>query len=454
MGIERDLLQAVRKMAAERRLHPGDRLPTCETFRKMLGISYTSCQRGLKKLENRGIVEIRRGSGTYLAGGTPLKVDLFVSGSTFDLLRVQALATECAVRNDLNMEIFVREKDELNTHPLQEYPGKAAIVEDNGWLPVKGTLLDLSSLPGYSAFSAEFETFGSRLNNLQLPFYCVTWQACVNLRVLNRLGIREVPEDIAGLPFSPRWDRLVQRCREHNCHPALRESGNSNLWNFPGMFPTLLMQAAKREKEDELLRIPVFDTSSGERLFHFLRESYPCENPYEEFCRGNTALLLQTGSWFTEQSRLRNGFRDECRILPLRSGGRKIIPYSFYFLQTYLRAPLGTNETERIWKFLRLLCGREMQKQLTALSGAISLRKDLKSADHAWADREDFLEFFPGKRDFPIRMNADLTNEERVALGVLYEQHARFGADSALIRKCMDEKLAVRHPALPFRGNG
>ena len=58
----------------------------------------------------------------------------------------------------------------------------------------------------------------------------------------------------------------------------------------------------------------------------------------EEFCRGNTALLLQTGSWFTVQSRLRNGFRDECRILPLRSGGRKIIPYSFYFLQTYLRA--------------------------------------------------------------------------------------------------------------------
>ena len=65
---------------------------------------------------------------------------------------------------------------------------------------------------------------------------------------------------------------------------------------------------------------------------------------------------------------------------------------------------------------------------IAAMSGCLSLRRDMKPADHEWADRTDFREFFPAPDDMMVNREI-LSNEEKVALGILYEQFSCYGKE-------------------------
>jgi GntR family transcriptional repressor for pyruvate dehydrogenase complex len=57
----------VRILLDERALVPGDRLPSERELAAQLGVSRSSLREGLGRLADLGIIEARRGSGTYLA---------------------------------------------------------------------------------------------------------------------------------------------------------------------------------------------------------------------------------------------------------------------------------------------------------------------------------------------------------------------------------------------------
>jgi GntR family transcriptional repressor for pyruvate dehydrogenase complex len=57
----------VRILLDERALVPGDRLPSERELAAHLGVSRSSLREGLGRLADLGIIEARRGSGTYLA---------------------------------------------------------------------------------------------------------------------------------------------------------------------------------------------------------------------------------------------------------------------------------------------------------------------------------------------------------------------------------------------------
>ena len=56
------------------RFQPGDRLPPERRLAEMLGVSRTPVREAIRLLEQRGLVKMRVGSGTYIIGMTPATV--------------------------------------------------------------------------------------------------------------------------------------------------------------------------------------------------------------------------------------------------------------------------------------------------------------------------------------------------------------------------------------------
>jgi GntR family transcriptional repressor for pyruvate dehydrogenase complex len=61
--IAEQLTQAVRRAG----LQPGDRLPTEHELARQLGVGRTSVREGLQRLQTLGLIEVRKGSGAYVA---------------------------------------------------------------------------------------------------------------------------------------------------------------------------------------------------------------------------------------------------------------------------------------------------------------------------------------------------------------------------------------------------
>jgi GntR family transcriptional repressor for pyruvate dehydrogenase complex len=60
---------ALSELVHERRLVPGDKLPSETELLEMLGVGRSSVREGIQLLESLGIVEVEQGKGTFLASG-------------------------------------------------------------------------------------------------------------------------------------------------------------------------------------------------------------------------------------------------------------------------------------------------------------------------------------------------------------------------------------------------
>ncbi|GAB0115622.1 FadR/GntR family transcriptional regulator [Acidisoma sp. C75] len=64
--LDQSVLKAIAAFAAERGLKQGDRLPTERLLAERLAVSRSTIREALKRWESLGIVEMRKGSGSYL----------------------------------------------------------------------------------------------------------------------------------------------------------------------------------------------------------------------------------------------------------------------------------------------------------------------------------------------------------------------------------------------------
>ena len=71
MSVSADVTQRIRELIAHRDLGPGDRLPSERELAVELGVSRPALREGLRRLIDRGVIEPRRGSGSYIAGPDP-----------------------------------------------------------------------------------------------------------------------------------------------------------------------------------------------------------------------------------------------------------------------------------------------------------------------------------------------------------------------------------------------
>jgi GntR family transcriptional regulator, transcriptional repressor for pyruvate dehydrogenase complex len=64
------VVQQIRELIVSGELHPGDKLPPEQELEKQLSVSRSSIREALRVLEVEGLVEVRRGSGTYVTSST------------------------------------------------------------------------------------------------------------------------------------------------------------------------------------------------------------------------------------------------------------------------------------------------------------------------------------------------------------------------------------------------
>lgn len=67
MRIFEQVVQQIRDLIKNGELQPGDKLPTEQELEQQLSVSRSSVREALRVLEFEGLVEVRRGSGTYVS---------------------------------------------------------------------------------------------------------------------------------------------------------------------------------------------------------------------------------------------------------------------------------------------------------------------------------------------------------------------------------------------------
>ena len=88
----------IRALIGTRKYGPGDRLPAERELALQLGLSRPALREGIRRLRSGGVLESRRGSGTYVA-----EVDL---EGVYDIrLRLEPLAAERAALRRSDMEL-------------------------------------------------------------------------------------------------------------------------------------------------------------------------------------------------------------------------------------------------------------------------------------------------------------------------------------------------------------
>lgn len=93
----------VRGMLDRGELRPGDRLPAERELSRQLGVSRPSLRAGLRSLAVMGVVQIRPGAGSFIAGGPPvfgtdaLRFQAALHGFTRDQMFQARLVLEVAV---------------------------------------------------------------------------------------------------------------------------------------------------------------------------------------------------------------------------------------------------------------------------------------------------------------------------------------------------------------------
>ena len=88
-------IDRIRKYIVTRReqgiLMPGDKLPSYKAMMEMFDISYLTVSSIINKLAEEGLVETRRGQGSYIAGSGRLKVLINIHPTTISFADMRKL---------------------------------------------------------------------------------------------------------------------------------------------------------------------------------------------------------------------------------------------------------------------------------------------------------------------------------------------------------------------------
>jgi len=88
----------IRALIVSRKYWPGDRLPAERELALQLELSRPALREGIRRLRSGGVLESRRGSGTYVAGAD-------LEGVYAVRLRLEPYAAECAAEHRTEAEI-------------------------------------------------------------------------------------------------------------------------------------------------------------------------------------------------------------------------------------------------------------------------------------------------------------------------------------------------------------
>lgn len=434
--------KSINTQLKEGRINPGDKLPSYSQLCKKFNVSYASVQYAFKEFEKDGLVERKQGVGTFLKGSSPLNVEIYLDTSAFPSEKLEPLLNSFIAKADLHINVTVKNTlDAYNAKRLNK-TRRVAIVQDTVYPHFNiGSSLDLSSFKDYKFVAGHLRSFNESHYNLALPFHCFSFQIAHNPLLTKKLGFDKA---IDGKNWE-WWDDYVRVCRQNNIIPAVKSWDIHALWSFSHfkalLFPLIINE---RKESGNLLKLPLFQTNSGKNLLKIMKSHLTMPRGSEnerDFVKGNVGISVSEGSWIAAHYKNKFNLPDKAiKIVPYKFEDRKICFITEQYLKPFICADIKPDEKKRVWELLKIFVSREFQIKLCKMSGAISVRKDMKPEEHPWNTREDFNAFFPEKND--ITINHDMFNERVIAaLSALYEQYEFFGADEAQILESMDKKV-------------
>lgn len=426
-------------LIADGKLRPGDKLPSYGSISQKFSVTYATVQRAYKNMEVEGKIKIVNGIGSFLNGGEILDVDFYLTGTSFNFTEFQKIADSISKKHHLNLNI--RLIDTLGKQVL-DFTGKEhkiCIREYNPWVRAYGSQMDFSACEGYDEFINEFSFPDQTGNNMRLPFFMIGFQGMVNPVLLEKIGFQRKITHFSTFEW---WDEFAWKCRETGIFPALKDYRTDSIGIFPAMKFMEILMANERHGIQNIFKVPCFATKTGERLFRIMKDCAVSIDGQYSFRRGDCVLEPGIGSWITTQYKQEPYLTDKTfRIVPVLCGKKRMLRYGIQYLEAYVNHTVTEPEKKRIWIFLRELLSKPVQKKLMAVSGMISLRKDMKPSDHGWATREDFLFFFPEHNEILLSCGV-LPTELYAVLATLHEQYEILGAGSSMaIREFMDKKI-------------
>lgn len=425
-------------------LCPGARLPSYHNLMEMFGGSYATIRSAMAKLEKEGLVDILNGTGTFVAGARKFNIDIYCLPTTLEFERFSELLEKYIAANDLHINIRLKNVFNLIRHEETVKPSeecKAILIECPPGMNYNIT--GLYSFWGYDGYEQVIDSliaFPNHDMSVALPFYSFSGQLGVNCNLLRKTGFPA--ERITG-DFK-WWEEFVAACGKVGVIPATSDWPRDAKWPFGklcNLFFALKINELDSVESLYALKKPYFNTTAGRRMLEIMRNCTLCDvGKGESFCEGNSVMDFLVGSWIATQNKHRPNVNiDELKVIPYRFGDKKIFSMVTNSVQTHLHSSITAEEKNRVWEFLKILLSKDFQKEFCGLTGALSVRNDMRPEDYAWFC-DDFAPFMPEAGDIVIYENI-FNRSMKAYLTGLFEQFKLFGADIDVILQCMDAKI-------------
>ncbi len=428
---------------------PGDKLPSYNTFMGMFDVSYLTVSSAINKLAKEGLVETRKGSGSYLAGAKKLKVLFNIVPSTISIENFRKLLKKHLANADLHIDIEIRNIAELDDPAVVQrttHEYKAAIsiqmaLTYERELPAS----PLIGFPDYNEVIGNLETVDNINYEACLPFAYCALQTGVNLNLLKKTGYK-----LADLtPDYDWWDDFVAKCRRVNIAPMSVDYKENYSTIFSQFLPLLM---SWHPYDDRKCKGPdkIFDTPEGRKLLKIISD---CEfivdhqNDKRSFFLNGAVLYPGIGSWLTVQNLTPEypGKRVEnLGFLPYNmANGKKLCPFSSNNLTSYMRPDITIDERNRVWELMKIMVSREFQIDYCNISGDVSSTRDILPTEYFWNRQNGYSGFFPNKDDWRVPSKSIFSISKISSLSTLLENYRFYGQDAEETLKRMDIKKSA-----------
>jgi len=152
------ILNMVSESILAGRLKPGDKLPTELDLAEKLGVSRNSVREAIKMLASLGVIEVKRGAGTFISRSMPSSVLdqmmlslAFHQGTSKELIEIRMMvevgAAELAIDNATDEQIERLENTNLRLKLASQDPDKDSHHLRDLDLKIHFTLLEITNNP-------------------------------------------------------------------------------------------------------------------------------------------------------------------------------------------------------------------------------------------------------------------------------------------------------------------
>ncbi len=402
------------------KLKSGDRLPSYNEFTEMFQISYQTVSSIFGKLSKEGLVETRKGSGSYLAGGTPLRVLVNIQPTTISVVKMRRLLKKHLADANLHLEIVIRPVQHLadpvvRSRVAGEFKAALSIhpicVEDDQ-LPAAL----LSQFADYRKVLGRLNAIGGVNYDCSLPFTQNSYLIGVNRNLLKKVGwnLEKLTPDFRW------WDSFAESCRRFGVLPASADYvpvGALLFQEFQNLLLALQSYSAEKYKGD----VPLFLSPEGHRFLQIVRDTQTITETLSDphsFYQNGAVFNWRCGSWLTVQNQAAerpDKAVDGLDFLPYRDQAG--VPFTVFdqdCLKAYLHPDILPDERLRIWELMKIMVSRDFQLDYCSLTGMISVANDILPEEYLWNHDNRYAAFFPGNKGevfyprlfFPMRQMA------------------------------------------------